>query len=1253
MLMFNKIRNFFLYAIIALIISVAIALSAARVLLPDVNVYRSYVEEQLAIILDNPVKIGDLNALISGITPILVFHDVKLMSIKGNNELLEIEKIKIGFSLWRSIKERKAVPSIYTIDGAELAIIRQKDGRILIQDVDVAELGSTISDQDVSANTELSEWLFNRSSLIIQNSSIIWHDKKSLTQPTRFKNVTLKLKNNENRHQFNGEFILSDKDKKNPKQLDLALDVYGDMLDPIKWVGKFYAKGKNIKSSEWGFKPVIMDVMVEKGNLDFELWGDWVSGELNKIEANIKAHDVVIKRLRNKATANITLLSGLIKWNKDLRDWDLSIDNLKFISDKGAWPKTKLKITSKYNEQNKTKSIKTEVQYCRIEDVRDLLLKSGYVEDRVLNYLRHSYPSGELESIEYHSISSENDVNEFFLSAKVHNLSLTAYEKVPGLKGVSGEVFTNQVSGLLAINTENAWLDFKGILLEPIVVDSLAGDIEWMKDESGWNFSSNDIKAENEDVSVLTSFSLNIPDSNVSPYIDLQSQFTNGKVSAIKKYLPAVIMTGEFKKWADTAFVSGRVESGGIVLNGRLDKFPYKNNDGVFKAHVSAKDVEINYKHGWPHMKKGDINAVFTGQGMQLDVKHVELLKSSADNFKVRIEDFEKPLLNLNAYINSNLDDVAEYSSTTFLKDSRDFVEQSSFAGETNIDIFMDIPLSDEVEKLYPLNIKAKAFLVDASTSTSKDRLFAKKINGVINLTENSATATDIRANILGGKSKIDIFTSHQYGGHPIRFIMQGDVDVSNTMRRFKLPGYDKVTGRTDWQGVFTLPHTQDNFETSAVFQVTADMHNVVIDLPTPMTKPANESLPTYMTINNISKDNMLLHLVYGESMSFAMNIDLRGKQGGILKRGEFRYKSGAATIPDDDILLLTGSLRNFSLRDWLDALDSTSEKNKKSFFAVPVKVAMDNVHLAKAKDLKPRKPSDPRELPTFEGEIAHFEYDTFPYGKYTFKTVKEKGGLNLKKFTITSPYINAEGNAYWHYHPKRQSTDVTMTLKSENYGDLLTSFGFTSIIENGEANFTGDFHWKGGFGDFEWGILNGIVTMDISNGVFTKVDPGAGRLLGLLSIESLPAMLFSGDAFKSGMNFDRIVGVYEILDGNAYSDDVSIAGPAANILVTGRTGIVDRDFDHYLTVVPNVSGTLPLTSGFLFGPQVGAVVYFFKKLFGSGIDESSQRIYHLTGTWDKPITTRIDKNTDNKDKSSITEFETNTETSSNAEDGE
>lgn len=1215
----------------ALIILVAVALSAARVLIPDIASYRSYVEEQLAQILEHPVKIGDLNALISGITPIVIFHDVKLISSKNGKELLEIDKIKIGFSIWRSIKEQKAVPSIYTIDGVELAIIRQKDGKILIQDVDVAELGSAISGQELSVDTELSEWLFKRSSLVIQNSSIVWHDKKRLTKPTRFKNVTLKLKNNLNRHQFNGEFILSNKDKKNPKRLELALDVYGDMLDPLKWVGKFYANGKNINASEWGFKPVVLDVMVEKGRLDFKLWGDWVAGELNKIEADIKAHDVILKRLKNKAVANVSLLSGLVKWNKDINNWDLSIENLKYVSDKGAWPETELKIERVFNEKDKTESIKTKVKYCRIEDVRDLLLKSGYVEDRVFKYLRKAAPSGELENIEYKGISSNNELNEYFLSAKVKNLSLSAFEKIPGLKGVSGELFSNQNSGLLSINTVNSQLDFQGILLEPITVNKLTGNVEWIKNKKSWTFSSNEIQADNDDVSTLTSFNLNIPNDGTSPLIDLQSKLKKGKASAIKKYLPSSILKGEFKSWVDSAFISGIVESGGIILNGRLDKFPYDNNDGVFKAQAYAKDIELNYKESWPHLKNGVLDVIFSGLGMQAKIEHVDLLNSSADDFQVSINNLNKPLLKVKGHMKSNLDDIAQFSSKTFLKGSRDFVNKSRFSGETNIDIFMDIPLSDIVEKTYPLNIKAKAFLVDANLSTAKDKLYATSINGMVELTENSVSAKDIDAKILDGKSKVDIFTRHQFGGHPIRLVMQGNIDVSKTMQSFKLPGYDKVSGRTDWQGVFTLEHKQDGVVHNPIFQVTADMEDVVIDLPIPMTKAAKIKIPTYMTVENVSYDNMLLHLVYGEKMSFAMDIDLSNQDYSRLRRGEFRFKPHAASIPNDNTLRLTGSLKDFSLRDWLDALDPTSDNNKKSFFDIPVKVNMDNLHLAKAKDQKPRKPSDPRKLPTFEGKIKHFQYDTYPYGQFTFKTVNEKRGLNLEKFTITSPFVNTVGSAYWYYHPKRQSTEVTMNVESENYGDLLTSLGFAKLMENGKASFSGDFNWDGGFGSFSWETLNGVITMDIYDGLFTKVDPGAGRLIGLLSIESLPGMIFSGDAFKAGFSFDRITGAYEVENGNAYTDGLSISGSAAEILVTGRIGLAKQDFDEHLTVVPNVSGTLPLTTGSLFGPQVGAVVYFFKKLFGSGIDESTQRIYHLTGTWNKPVTTRIDTNDDVK----------------------
>ncbi|MBN4080654.1 hypothetical protein JYT31_03215, partial [Beggiatoa alba] len=271
--MLRKINKLIIYTLIAIIIFLAIGISVARVVLPAVHSYRSYVEQQLASILEHPVKMGDLDAFISGFTPVLVFYDVKLMSSKKQKELLEISKITIGFSLWRSIKEAEIIPDYYTIEGVELAITRRKDGKILLQDVDVAELGSTLSSQEQPGSNELTEWLFNRSSLIIKDSSIIWHDKEQSSKPTRFVNVSLKLKNILGRHQFNVELELPSEEKRKPRKLSLALDIYGDILDPMKWAGKFYVNGKNINTSEWGFKPIIMDVMAEQAQLDFELWG--------------------------------------------------------------------------------------------------------------------------------------------------------------------------------------------------------------------------------------------------------------------------------------------------------------------------------------------------------------------------------------------------------------------------------------------------------------------------------------------------------------------------------------------------------------------------------------------------------------------------------------------------------------------------------------------------------------------------------------------------------------------------------------------------------------------------------------------------------------------------------------------------------------------------------------------------------------------------------------------------------------------
>jgi len=155
----------------------------------------------------------------------------------------------------------------------------------------------------------------------------------------------------------------------------------------------------------------------------------------------------------------------------------------------------------------------------------------------------------------------------------------------------------------------------------------------------------------------------------------------------------------------------------------------------------------------------------------------------------------------------------------------------------------------------------------------------------------------------------------------------------------------------------------------------------------------------------------------------------------------------------------------------------------------------------------------------------------------------------------------------------------------------------------------------------FSFEKLNGNLSLDIRDGQLLDVSPGAGRVFGLLSLQTLPRRLtldFS-DVFKKGFSFDRIKGSFLMEAGNAYTTNLYLDGPAARIDISGRTGFAVKDYDQLVTVTPHLTASLSLAGALVGGPVAGGVLYAIDKLFKSTIDKITEVQYTITGSWDEP----------------------------------
>jgi uncharacterized protein YhdP len=158
---------------------------------------------------------------------------------------------------------------------------------------------------------------------------------------------------------------------------------------------------------------------------------------------------------------------------------------------------------------------------------------------------------------------------------------------------------------------------------------------------------------------------------------------------------------------------------------------------------------------------------------------------------------------------------------------------------------------------------------------------------------------------------------------------------------------------------------------------------------------------------------------------------------------------------------------------------------------------------------------------------------------------------------------------------------------------------------------------------------MDGTLSIHVTDGRIPEASsPGVGRLLGLVSLAELPRRLTLdfGDVLGKGLAFDTIAGDFHLAGGNATTDNLVIAGPAANISITGRTGLRARDYDQQMVVVPHVGNSLPLVGAVVAGPIGAAAGFAMQGLLGKGLNKAASARYRISGSWDKPVMTLIEK---------------------------
>lgn len=1264
------------YVFATLVVLVAILFGSARLLLPYVSDYTQDISARVSEYLGQPVRVESLNAEWHELWPALVLEDVALLGAEAEKPVLEFSRARLEFNIIKSLIFLRPELSNITLVGVDLVLTRDKTGRFSLAGI---EGKSEAKDLDF-----VTAWIGSQGKIRLEKSNVTWHDEMGEGRDLRFSSINLTLRNSGRRHVLDASVDLP---KSLGESLSFHVDLRGDLFDAKGRRATAYFKGEKLQFTEFLQTQSIAGISANVGEADFQIWLRWENAALQRLEGEVDVDDVslfAIKPLKSSPAKNVVQpksldlkrLAGRFRWLNNPKGWLFDGSELVLEKDNPLLLPARASVSVK-NGAGTLQSIDAYASHLQLEVAAQLLDLFSVGGDAVRIPLEAIKPRGMVHDARFAWQNGESPVYKAY--ARLERASTNAWKFIPATNQMHGQLWLEKNSGQAVLEKGAVTLDFPNLFRWPIEVAELSGQIDWAIDGDKWRFTGKELIARNEDISSNGSFNVVKDQAGKSPFMSLAARFEDGDGSQVARYLPTGIMPQTAVEWLDTAIVGGNVVSGGTIMHGRLSDFPYDKGDGKFEVRFSVEDGRLDYAKGWPTISEISADVQFIGKSMSIDANKGKIYSNEIQWAKVELPNMTVMPMSLlvNGEISGSTQDKLKYlvKSPELNESFGQYLEDITSDGESMLHLDLDLPIGNYKD----VSVKGWVDLDNNSLAMPPLGRILSKVKGRLEFQQDGLSMDAVHADLFGQPTDLKVLTETQNGDKWIRIKAKGLFDAKEMAASYLSTVSEHVSGTGDLDVLFNIPLGDDNqSERIANLIVASNFKGVEMRLPSPFTKQAEEVASLDLEVDFMPGGDPILRAAYGNFINVALAFNDEAVAG--LRKGEVRVNSGSASLPKDDGLRIIGWLDNVKLNDWLDLWPADyklpvdqdagialfqnmdmaignlqaygQDLHNVRIVAVPtentwrldissdevvglvkippglsvnsIEANFDYIYLSEPQLTEGEM--DPRNVPPLDVQVDDLRYESRQFGKLRLETTRVANGVRIEQIVLNPKATSIVASGGWYISGAGHNSSIQAHIKSSDVGKTLKELGYVGAVAGGEGEADLQLRWPRAFHDVEVSQVNGSMNMSLKNGQLLEIDPGAGRLFGMLSLQTLPRRLFLdfSDVFSKGFGFDSIKGAFNIEDGNAYTKNLKLDGPAAKIEIKGRVGLAQQDYDQTVTVTPRVSESLPVIGALTSTPQVGAVILFFQKIFQPGIEEATKNQYTITGKWNDPIIKKV-----------------------------
>ncbi len=661
--------------------------------------------------------------------------------------------------------------------------------------------------------------------------------------------------------------------------------------------------------------------------------------------------------------------------------------------------------------------------------------------------------------------------------------------------------------------------------------------------------------------------------------------------------------------------------------------------------------------------------------GQQIVRAHADIAQLDADD----------PILNIQSQLKGKVEQGIKFINSSPVKEvTMGFTDHLKASGDAELALDLHIPLEHLEAAHYQGDYTIKNGHIDADDNLGLPML--DKINGHLKFTDKGIQAQNISLQLFDNPAQLQSLTSRPDKS----IVIQASGRITDTALRQLDRNLltDALHGSTDWKANLFIQKPRLQLE------IRSQLNGLTSSLPQPFAKAAE--LPANLQINlrqeNSQQDNIEIQYDHW------INAKLTRRHDGTSTRvsgGDIAINTPARQ-PADDTLSLHADIARLNVDDWLEYLKkqpADADNSSYSASGLPVKsievsagvlqlfernlhqiklqitpgpdklkltvqsqelageadwlqgkqnkliAKLDYLRIPRSQSQSESKPpTEIRRLtsayPEIELSSQEFQFGDKMLGQLDVKAYNSGDNWVIQRMSIANPDSQLVADGVWRNTVRNPQTQLKFTLTSSNLGKTLQRFQPGELIKGGNANMSAQLGWPGSPHEFAVERLDGHFKLLLEKGQILKVQPGVGRLFGLLSLQSLPRRLTLDfrDLFSEGFAYDRITCTANINDGILRSQDLYMTGPAADATIKGETNLKTETQQLKIKVSPHVSDTLSLAA-WAGGPIVGVAAFVAQKLLKDPLNQITSSEYSITGTWDNPQEVDIDKVTPNYSK--------------------